>query len=730
MKIAMVYIEHPVFNVDKPFSYFVGAHQEIQIGTRVSVNFNNQNLIGYVENIIESNLTKEEFEEENGFELKDIVEVIDNEPILNDELVELAHYLAQENISPLISCYQAILPPSLKPVTSNKVTEKYAKALRFVKDVTDEKLNEKQLILLEKIKNNDVFLREINDKYSVSKLIKLGLVEQFDKEMYRNPYKDVYPMVEKPRLTPNQEHVLEEINKSGDQVFLLEGVTGSGKTEIYLRQAEKVLNEGKNVLVIVPEISLTPQMIKRFKERLNYPIAVLHSQLSNGEKYDEYRRIKREEVRIVIGARSACFAPLKDIGLIIVDEEHSETYKENDNSPCYYMHDIILHRAEYHHSVVIFGSATPSLETKTKALKGIYHQLFLPIRINNLDLPKVEIVDMKKEVKNRNYSILSTSLKNSIDEALKNKQQVILLLNRRGYSTGLYCNKCGYVFKCDTCGMALHYHSKDNKLKCHYCGSSFDKPDFCPHCGNKYLRSIGSGTQKLEEVIKEEFKNANVLRMDLDTVMKKGELIKYLNDFEMHNYDILLGTQIISKGLDFPNVGLVGVIDADNSLFDDDFRSNEKTFQLLTQVVGRCGRGKFLGKAIIQTNNPTSFPIVLASTQNYADFYRNEMNYRKNMAYPPYRYLSTITFQFNDKDKLYKYVSEIKEKIYELFNDPSLTVLGPSEPHIAFHDGKYRYRLILKYKNKEEILNVLNQIKDLIVSKNIGIKFDTSPYQF
>jgi len=726
MKIAKVYTEQTTLQLDKPFSYFVDENINIVKGVRVSIPFNSYSLIGYVEDIEEINISREEYEKKMGYKLKEIKEVIDEQPLLNDELISLAHYLAEYNIASLISCYQVMLPSSLKPTSSNKVEEKYFKCIRVIDNNTDG-LSEKISALLKSLENKETYLRDIDDKYSINKLKEKGKIEIFEKEVYRDVNNAIYNHLHAPDLTIDQKKVMNEINNSNDQVYLLEGVTGSGKTEIYLRQAEDILKEGRNVLVLVPEISLTPLMIQRIKERLDYSIAVLHSGLSDGEKYDEYRRIKRGEVRVVVGARSAIFAPLSNIGLIVIDEEHSESYKE-ENAPCYKMIDVAIKRASYYNCKIIMGSATPSLESKTRAIKGIYHQLNLPKRINELELPDVSIINMLDEVKYGNYSLLSKSLKKSIQECIDNNQQVILLLNRRGYSSSIQCISCGYTFKCSNCGSIMHYHSSDNTLKCHYCGKKINKPDYCPKCGNKYLRHLGAGSQKLEEIIKKEINNSKVLRMDLDAVSKKGSLEKNLEDFKNKKYNIMLGTQIISKGLDFDNVSLVGVINADSLLYNGDFRSSEKTFQLLTQVVGRCGRGNIRGKAIIQTSSSSNQVILMSAKQDYSSFYQTEMSYRKSMLLPPYRNLVLITLGHKDKDKLYEYCYYLKEFIELNKNDEDIEVLGPTEPSLSFVNNQHRYRLLIKYKDNN-IYELLNKIKNEIIGKGYFVKFDTSPME-
>lgn len=731
MKIAKVYTERSVYSLDRPFSYYIKDSDYVVAGTRVLVNFHDVDIVGYVESVEIVNQSREEYEKENGFELKDIDKVLDDEPLLNDELVSLAHYLSYTTVSTLISCYMCMLPPSLKPNSSKKTSIKTNKAVKFIKDTLD-KLTDKQRLCLDMIKNHEYFVNDLVNlgfNSQIESLEKKGLVITFNKENYRDPLKNnEYTKIKDYELTNDQVNVLNEINNSNDSIYLLEGVTGSGKTEIYIRLARDQLLKNKNVLIIVPEISLTPQMIRQFKERFDEPIAVLHSALSSGEKYDEYRKIKRNEVRIVIGARSAIFAPLSNIGLIVVDEEHSDSYKE-DNDPNYQLIEVANKRREYHNCKLILGSATPSVESKTRAIKGMYHELHLTKRINNLSLPSVEVIDMTKEIREGNYDLLSRKLKDEIQNVIDDNKQVLLLLNRRGYSLNLQCTKCGYSFKCDNCNISMHYHKADNTLKCHYCGKTITKPDTCPKCGSKYIRFLGVGSQKLEEYISANIKNAKVARLDLDTTNKKGSLEKTLKDFGDHKYNILLGTQIISKGLDYPDVELVGVVDADTSLNISDFRNNERSFQLLTQVIGRCGRGENKGKAFIQTrfiNNPILKYII---TQDYVNFYINEMAYRKQMGYPPYKNISSVIVSATKKENAYKDALEVKEIINELNEDDSLVILGPSEPILSNEYHNYKYRLILKYKDRSKMIELLNKLKKEGVNSRISIKIDTNPTQ-
>ena len=519
LNIARVLIEHPLHSLDTPFDYLIPSNLNVKKGVRVEISFNNQNIIGYVLDVITLNLYKDEY----GYELKSISNVIDDESLFNHESLEIAKYMSNEYIAPLISSFQAMLPPSLKPetrkVTANILTQKYVELIDFDSSL----LKGRQLELFEYLNSKEEkgsFLSEIpiNCVSSViDSLIKKEKVIKYDKEKYRNPFNEVVEHEEDKILTTEQEKVINEFLNTNYETYLLEGVTGSGKTEVYIRLAKHYLSLGKNVLLLVPEISLTPQMVRRFKSRINEDIAIFHSNLSNGEKYDEYRRIARKEVRVVIGARSAIFAPLENLGIIIIDEEHSETYKQ-DNLPFYNAINIASFRAKYNNAKLLLGSATPSLESKARAKKDVYHELKLTKRISNYGMPKVMVVNMLNELRSGNYSIYSNVLIDSLKRTLLNKEQAILLLNKRGFSKQVMCKKCGSVFKCPNCDVSLTYHKVDNKLKCHYCGLSIDYPKNCFECGSTYLRNMGTGTQKAEEVLKDILPDARVVRMDLDTV--------------------------------------------------------------------------------------------------------------------------------------------------------------------------------------------------------------------
>ena len=541
-----------------------------------------------------------------------------------------------------------------------------------------------------------------------------GWLKFIDSESYRDPYKDrVFDQTTALELNAEQKNAVEQIITAGqqqkDQVFLLEGITGSGKTEVYLQAIADVLSENKTAIMLVPEIALTPQMVERFKGRFGESVAVLHSGLSQGEKYDEWRKIEREEAQVVVGARSAIFAPLKNIGLIIIDEEHESSYKQ-DETPRYHARDLAIWRSKYHHCPIVLGSATPSLESRARAQKGVYQLLQLNHRAKAAaQLPAIEIVDMREEFQNHRTSTFSANLQEKIQNRLDKKEQTVLLLNRRGYSSFVMCRDCGFVLPCPNCDISLTLHMDTRSMRCHYCGHEEPIPNRCPNCGGNKIRYYGTGTQKVEEELRELYPQARILRMDVDTTRRKGAHEQILQKFGAKEADILLGTQMIAKGLDFPEVTLVGVLNADTSLNLPDFRSSEHTFQLLTQVSGRAGRAEKAGEVVIQTFNPQHYAIELAKKQNYEQFYQQEMHVRHRGGYPPYYFTVKITASHPEEQVAAKKIFQIANQLKEVLSPQSL-LLGPTPSMILRVKNRYYYQLIIKYKHEPNLPHVLDEI--------------------
>ncbi|WP_342081369.1 primosomal protein N' [Enterococcus faecium] len=541
-----------------------------------------------------------------------------------------------------------------------------------------------------------------------------GWLKFIESERYRDPYKDrVFDQTTALELNAEQKNAVEQIITAGqqqkDQVFLLEGITGSGKTEVYLQAIADVLSENKTAIMLVPEIALTPQMVERFKGRFGESVAVLHSGLSQGEKYDEWRKIEREEAQVVVGARSAIFAPLKNIGLIIIDEEHESSYKQ-DETPRYHARDLAIWRSKYHHCPIVLGSATPSLESRARAQKGVYQLLQLNHRAKAAaQLPAIEIVDMREEFQNHRTSTFSANLQEKIQNRLDKKEQTVLLLNRRGYSSFVMCRDCGFVLPCPNCDISLTLHMDTRSMRCHYCGHEEPIPNRCPNCGGNKIRYYGTGTQKVEEELRELYPQARILRMDVDTTRRKGAHEQILQKFGAKEADILLGTQMIAKGLDFPEVTLVGVLNADTSLNLPDFRSSEHTFQLLTQVSGRAGRAEKAGEVVIQTFNPQHYAIELAKKQNYEQFYQQEMHVRHRGGYPPYYFTVKITASYPEEQVAAKKIFQIANQLKEVLSPQSL-LLGPTPSMILRVKNRYYYQLIIKYKHEPNLPHVLDEI--------------------
>ena len=566
---------------------------------------------------------------------------------------------------------------------------------------------------------------------------KNGWLTFIEKEAYRDPFANqTFEKTTALSLNAEQqvavETILQSVQEQQSQTYLLEGITGSGKTEVYLQVIAEVLNQGKTAIMLVPEISLTPQMVQRFKSRFGEHVAVMHSGLSQGEKYDEWRKIERGEAEVVVGARSAIFAPIENIGVIIVDEEHEASYKQEE-TPRYHARDLAIWRSEYHHCPVVLGSATPSLESRARAQKNVYQRLRLTQRANQAaTLPTIDVVDMRQEVENGNVSSFSMSLQEKLQERLEKNEQSVLLLNRRGYSSFVMCRDCGYVLPCPNCDISLTLHMDSKTMKCHYCGHEERIPYRCPNCGQDKIRYYGTGTQKVEEELQTLLPDSRILRMDVDTTRRKGAHEKILRTFGEGQADILLGTQMIAKGLDFPNVTLVGVLNADTALNLPDFRSSERTFQLLTQVSGRAGRAEKPGEVIIQSFNPEHYAIQLAKAQDYEDFYTKEMYIRHRGDYPPYYFTVQITANHPEENEAAKQMFQIATKLKQGLS-PQAILLGPTPNAIMRVNNRYFYQVIIKYKQEPMLQPLLKEIltdTQRATARGLKLSIDAEPMNF
>lgn len=566
---------------------------------------------------------------------------------------------------------------------------------------------------------------------------KNGWLTFIEKEAYRDPFANqTFEKTTALSLNAEQqmavETILQSVQEQQSQTYLLEGITGSGKTEVYLQVIAEVLNQGKTAIMLVPEISLTPQMVQRFKSRFGEHVAVMHSGLSQGEKYDEWRKIERGEAEVVVGARSAIFAPIENIGVIIIDEEHEASYKQEE-TPRYHARDLAIWRSEYHHCPVVLGSATPSLESRARAQKNVYQRLRLTQRANQAaTLPTIDVVDMRQEVENGNVSSFSMSLQEKLQERLEKNEQSVLLLNRRGYSSFVMCRDCGYVLPCPNCDISLTLHMDSKTMKCHYCGYEERIPYRCPNCGQDKIRYYGTGTQKVEEELQTLLPDSRILRMDVDTTRRKGAHEKILRTFGEGQADILLGTQMIAKGLDFPNVTLVGVLNADTALNLPDFRSSERTFQLLTQVSGRAGRAEKPGEVIIQSFNPEHYAIQLAKAQDYEDFYTKEMYIRHRGNYPPYYFTVQITASHPEENEAAKQMFQIATKLKQGLS-PQAILLGPTPNAIMRVNNRYFYQVIIKYKQEPMLQPLLKEIltdTQRATARGLKLSIDAEPMNF
>ena len=741
--IAEIIIDSNVKTLNKAFDYNIPKEMEsnISIGSRVLIPFGKSKRLeeGFVTNIKES----------TEYEVKDIAKI--ELQSLTTEKILLSKWMAKKYFSNISECMNLML----KPGTTTKNFANRAKnktgifvSLALEKEKIQEYIlnnkikSEKQIRILNYLIENDKTMQpELIEKTETSRAIiktleKNGLLKLQEEKVIRNPLKNKnIKQTNKLKFTEEQEEaytkVSNAIEKQEYKKYLLYGVTGSGKTEIYLQLIEKVINEGKSAIMLVPEISLTPQMINRFIERFGKDIiAVLHSKLSVGERYDSWERIENGESRIVIGARSAIFAPVCNLGIIIIDEEHDSSYK-SEMAPRYNAKEVATQIAKYNNIPLLLGSATPDIVTFYKAQNEDIELLKLSKRANNSSLPNVQVVDLKQELANGNRTMISVKLYKLIQENLKNKKQTILFLNRRGFSTFVMCRDCGYVAKCKNCNISLTYHKKEEKLKCHYCGYEEEIHKICPECGSKKIKYFGTGTQKLELEINKIFPTASTIRMDIDTVTKKNSHEEILEKFNKDKIDILIGTQMIVKGHHFPNVTLVGVVSADGSLNIDDYRASERTFDILVQVAGRAGRENLQGNVIIQTYNPDNYSIQYAKKQNYDEFYNVEIKLRNQLRYPPF--CDIIMFGISGETE--EIVSKTAEKLYRNLKEQIekeqiiANVLKPLPAPIDKIKNRYRWRIIIKAKVNDKLIDIINEClySKEILKNNARIIADINP---
>ena len=718
MYLLECYIEHPVRSIDQTFTYY--SAEPAVPGVRVLVSFNGRSVLGFVEEVTESTETPQELEQRLGYAVSPVLEILDQEPLITEELAILAGRMKEETLSTMIACYQAMLPGKIKP---KKTKQKIAEEVWVRQSAEEVSLTPKQLEAYCFVRDEGPMLyARLRRHYphQARALVAGGALEQYTLEKQaKSRRKEVVNLG--PKLTDDQAAAVHEIESSDDTVYLLHGQTGSGKTEVYLTLARHALSEGKQVLILVPEISLTPQMIKRVGDRFGEELAIYHSGLNAQEKYEQYRLVRTGRASVVVGTRSAVFLPFQSLGLIVMDEEHDGSYKQ-ETQPAYHCRDAAIFRAEYHHCKLILGSATPSLETYARAaIRNRYHLVQLKQRINE-SLPDVEIVSLKDAMKQGQSYILSDPLQQAMEKTLAEGHQAILMLNRRGYHTMMRCRTCNEPLKCRHCDITLSYHQDSHTLVCHTCGTAVPIPAVCPACHSSAgFTSRGVGTERLQDEVRKAFPNARVLRMDADTTGKKNAHETILNAFGNHEADILVGTQMIAKGLDYPDVTLVGILNGDEGLNRTDYRSCEDTFDLMMQAAGRSGRAGHKGKVILQVFDPDHYAVQAAANQNYEQFFQMEMQYRHKAMEPPYRFLISITVNSRNESDCESTALTLLQGLHGSFKTIGII------PLLRLRDT-FRRRIILKGKNLDEmrqaVRTLLNERTEL---KRKDIRIDVNP---
>lgn len=776
---AKVIIDSNSRFLDRSFTYHIPDkfNKIIDKGMRVIVPFGrgNKATIAFIYDLISDH--------ELDFELKDIIDIYDYKKIVSDELIDLAFFMNQRYLSSMQNAIRQILPPgNIKELkgyyystvveddlteflknkkTSDQIKSKFGNVSDTLLDYislgkvkvdykikTTESIKYKEIINLNKdklgkIRKNAIKQKELayylmdkkdvdlkkalsdtkSNRKSLDSLVDKGVVDLKKIEVKRkvinkeNSYKKI-------KLNQEQENAYKKVMENRDNSYLLKGVTGSGKTEVFLQLVEEVLNEGKEAIILVPEISLTPQTIERFTGRFGNKIAIIHSGLSLSERFDQWRMIDQGEVKIVIGARSAIFAPFKNLGIIIIDEEHDQSYFSSMD-PKYHTAEVAEFRRKKHKCTLLLASATPSVSSMKKVKDGDYELLELKHRVNRSS-PNIELVDMREELKASNYSMISRSLHQAIENNLSKNEQTILFLNKIGHNSYTFCRQCGYVIKCDACDVAMTYHKHINKLVCHYCGRTKNQPKICPNCGSKKIKEFGAGTEKLEEEVKRLFPKASILRMDSQTANKKDSYDRMYSIMKNNQVDILIGTQMIAKGLDFKNVTLVGIVSADMSLNFDDYSAEETTFQLLTQVAGRAGRDKKPGKVIMQTYRPDNFVIQSAYRSDYDGFLSKEIDIRKTYEYPPYINMISIRIVAQTRIEAIDISKEFAEKIRNDLKDIiDIKIIGPNPCKIERINNKYRYNILVKAEDKylEDVMQLIEINIDLFINKYKNTSF-------
>jgi len=742
---AGVIINRLALNIDKIFDYRIPDDliDTVTVGSHVFVPF------GRGKKLIDGYVLSVNDETDFDGEVKDIASLASPEPLFDVEMLRLADHIKETCFCSYISAIKTVLPPGSgnkrkindKLIRGSRLNLPYDEAFDVLENLRTKA--PKQAQVLELLIQND-FVADADTtfltgaSYAAIKALKdKEFIKEEVIEALRMPlnYDEIKP-TKSPQLNQEQQLAVDTITASirtqKTDTFLLHGITGSGKTEVFLNCIENALQLNKTAIVLVPEIALTPQMVTRFVSRFGKKIAVLHSALSLGERADEYKRIKRGEATVVVGARSAIFAPIKNIGVIVIDEEHETSYKA-ENAPTYHAREVAEFRAKISGAVRILASATPAIESYYKATQGEYKLLSLHSRATGATLPEMIVSDMREELRHGNRSCIGSTLMTEMQENLNRGEQTILFLNRRGFSTFVSCRSCGFVAKCKNCDISLTYHKMRGTLTCHYCGYTIKKPEKCPECDSPYIKEFGTGTQKVEEELKTLFPNMSVIRMDMDTTGAKASHQTLLSRFSDEKTNVLLGTQMVSKGLDFPDVTLVGVLAADQSLGIDDFRANERTFNLITQVCGRAGRGEKRGRAVIQTYMPENQTLELAKTQDYLSFYNEEIGLRKSLNFPPFCDIVSLLLTGENEQQLCAYSAEISASLNKVMAHDIKTqyeILGPAPASIPKIGGKFRQRIWVKCKLDEKTQDIFTRLRNYHIKsgKNINMVIEANPY--
>ena len=728
--IASVIVDIIHSEVDKIFEYSFTQADDIKIGSRVLVPFGYKTIEGIVIDVAETSSYSLD-------KIKPIVKVLESTPAFTSETLALMHHVCKKCFVTKASALRLFFPSEMR---IGKIKEQFITYYQLKSEVNVEELLStlkknalKQKALIEHLRENgkteSAYICDNFGRSSLNSLLEKGILDKITEQRLRSPYKSIDAKKKQVVLTEKQQNAVESVENTNKTVSLIFGVTGSGKTEVYLELIDRTIKQGKTAILLVPEIALTPQMFKQLKARFGDNAAILHSGLSAGERFDEWWRLRNGEARIAIGARSAIFAPLENLGLIIIDEEHDGSYS-SESSPKYVTVDLAKFRADYSSAKLVLGSATPSLESYNNALKGEYNLIELPDRINKKPLPFVEIADMRKEVRRGNNSYFSSILKDELQKCLDAKNQAIIFLNQRGYSKTVVCTECGHVQKCDSCDVSLTYHREDNSLLCHYCGAKYKMIDACTECGSRFLRYGGMGTERVVEELQKLFPSAVILRMDRDTTQNKEGHFKILNQFSEHKADILVGTQMIAKGHDFPSVTLVGILDADSSLYFSDFRSAERTFQLITQVAGRSGRADNVGKVVLQTYQPQNSVLSQAINYDYKGFFNQELSIRKATAFPPFADIVRVLISGEDEDATLEVTKNVYSDLNEFYlaNKQHFRFFGCMKAPIKRLQNKFRFQILMRIDSeKQEFFKKIFDLSDSKKTRNVSISFEINP---